>query len=137
MEDALSQPQKYLRVVSQLATSGALGVALLLGAAPPAAAAPEPLDRQPASAERERVSERLSAIREAVSALAAEQQTAEPLGGLRLAWHNWGNRGWRHPWANWGGGHPWGNHGYRPWNNWNNWSNGWNNWRNGWGNWRR
>lgn len=135
-EVALSLPQKNLKLLLELATSGTVGLALLLGAAPPATAAPEPTSA-PAAAQRERVSERLAAIREAVSEITgAEAQTPDSLGQLRLAWHNWGNGGWHRPWGNWGWARPWGNYGYRPWNNWNNWRNGWNNWRNGWGNWR-
>ncbi len=120
-------PQKYLKVVAELATSGAIGAALLLGAAAPAAADQEPTARQPASARGERVSERLAAIREAVSAIAGTDATASDR--LRLAWHNWGN-GWG---RGWGWGSPWGNFGFGvPWNNWHN---GWNNWRNFWRNW--
>jgi rSAM-associated Gly-rich repeat protein len=120
----------------ELIGSGAVGVALLLGAAPSANAAQNPPDRQPTIADAARVSERLATIREAVSEAArtAEQERASgALDGLRLAWHNWGNGVWRQPWANWGWGTPWGNV-YRPWNNWNNWRNGWNNWRNRWAN---
>jgi hypothetical protein len=39
MEELLSLRQKYLNVVSKLATPGALGVAVLLGTAAPAARA--------------------------------------------------------------------------------------------------
>jgi rSAM-associated Gly-rich repeat protein len=131
-EEALSLP-KYLKVVSELVTPGAMGMALLLGLSLPAVAAREPAEAQAPGAQGERVSERLAAIREAVSAIAGtETQTSDSIGERRLAWHNWGN--------GWGGGGGWG----RPWgdfnfglpsNNWNNWRNGWNNWRNGWGNW--
>jgi rSAM-associated Gly-rich repeat protein len=134
-EEPLSLPQRYLKVVSELVTPGAVGVALLLGSAAPAAASQDSASQQSARAPEERVSERLAAIREAVSAVSGpETQTEERAGDRRLAWHNgWGNGGlglgfgWGSPWANFNMG--------QPWNNWNNWRNGWNNWRNGWGNW--
>ncbi|HVB18327.1 MAG TPA: hypothetical protein VNF04_17485 [Stellaceae bacterium] len=133
MEEALSLPQKYLKVVSELAASGAIGTALLLGSALPAAADQEPANQPPAATQSARVSERLAAIRAAVSAVAAaETQLPDH---LRLAWGNW------HNWGGGGGfgfgfGRPWGNFGFGlPWNNWNNWRNGWNNWRNFWHNW--
>jgi hypothetical protein len=131
MEEALSLPQKYLKVVSELVASGAVGAVLLLGAAPQAAADQEPAARQPASAPGGRVSERLAAIRAAVSAVSgAERQAPADLGARRLAWGNWHN-GW-----GFGFGAPWGNFGFGlPWNNWNNWRNGWHNWHNWWHNW--
>jgi rSAM-associated Gly-rich repeat protein len=131
-EGALSR--KGLKIVLEAASSSAVGLALLLGAAPPAEAARQSA-AQPSNARQPLVSERLAAIREAVSEIAeAETAVADPVNNLRLAWGNWGNAGWGRPWSNWGWGHPWGNH-YRPWNNWNNWRNGWNNWRNHWRNW--
>ena len=128
MEELLSLRQKYLGIVSQLMTPGAIGMAVLIGAAAPGAASQEPAS-QPAQGER--VSERLAAIRDAVSSVAgAQAQPGDPVGGSRLAWGNWGNGG------GWGWGRPWGNFSFGvPWSNWNNWRNGWNNWRNGWGNW--
>jgi rSAM-associated Gly-rich repeat protein len=128
----LSLPQKYLKVVSELATPGAVGVALLLGSAASSAASQDPAGQQPTPAQEERVSERLAAIREAVSAVSGPQtQTEGRAGDQRLAWHNgWGNG------FGFGFGNPWGNFNFgQPWNNWHNWRNGWNNWRNGWGNW--
>jgi rSAM-associated Gly-rich repeat protein len=126
MEEALSLRLKYREIVSKLMTPGAIGMAVLLGSAAPVAANPEPA-AQPQSAQGERVSERLAAIREAVSAVTdASGATADTAVEHRLAWGNWG----------FGIGVPWGNFGYGgPWNNWNNWRNGWHNWRNGWGNW--
>lgn len=131
----MSLPQKSLKAILELAASGAVGVALLLGAAPSATAAQAPADQVSDAAQSRRVSERLAAIREAVSEFSkAEAAQADGI-GQRFAWHNWGNGGWRHPWGNAGWGRPWGNYGYgyRPWNN---WRNGWNNWRNAWGNYR-
>jgi hypothetical protein len=124
----LSLRQKYLDIVSRVMTPGAVGMAVLLGAAAPGAASKEPAG--PAAAPAEPVSERLAAIREAVSAVSESQPPAEDTGGFRLAWHNWGNGGF-----GFGLGAPWANFGFgAPWNNWNNWRN-WSNWRNLWGNW--
>lgn len=108
---------KYQTVLTQLAPAGAVGVSLALGAAAPAVASEPPTNTQPSIVDKEKVSERLAAIRDAVSALADEKTAAAKAEG-RLAWGNWG----------WGGG--WG-YGYSPWNNWHNWRN-WGNW---WRNW--
>ena len=128
----MSLRQKYLKIVSELAASGAIGAAVLLGAAPPALANAEPSATQPGSADNERVSERLAAIRDAVSVVAGSPaQQPEDIGALRLAWGNW----WRN--GGWGGGwgRPWGGYGYGYGAPWGNWRNGWNNWRNFWHNW--
>jgi hypothetical protein len=129
----LSLRQKYLGIVSKLMTPGAIGMAVLLGSAAPGAASQDPAGPL---APGERVSERLAAIRDAVSAVSgAEARPAEAAAERRLAWHNWGNGGWGGG-GGFGFGRPWGNFSFGvPWNNWNNWRNGWNNWRNGWGNW--
>jgi rSAM-associated Gly-rich repeat protein len=134
MEEPLSLRQKYLNVVSKLATPGAIGMAVLLGSAAPGAASQEPAGRLPTSAQGDRVSERLAAIREAVSEVSGGQaRAADALGEQRLAWGNWGNGGGG---FGFGFGRPWGNFNFGvPWNNWNNWRNGWHNWRNRWGNW--
>jgi hypothetical protein len=131
-EVPLSLRQKYLNVVSKLATPGAVGMAVLLGSTAPGAASQEPVGLEPAAAQGERVSERLAAIREAVSAVAGATEEAGTVGERRLAWGNWWGGGGGYGW-----GRPWGGYGYygSPWSNWNNWRNGWNNWRNGWGNW--
>ena len=128
----MSLRQKYLNVVSKLATPGAVGMAVLLGSAAPGAASQEPSNQGQPSATGERVSERLAAIREAVSEVAGGQTRAgDAASGQRLAWGNWGNGGF-----GFGIGRPWANFNFGvPWNNWNNWRNGWHNWRNGWGNW--
>jgi rSAM-associated Gly-rich repeat protein len=129
MEEVLSLRQKYREIVSKLMTPGAIGMAVLLGSVAPGAASQEPAGRQASPAQGERVSERLAAIREAVSAVGgAPMQTTDAPGEQRLAWGNWG--------GGYGFGLPWANFGYGgPWNKWNNWHNGWNNWHNGWGNW--
>jgi hypothetical protein len=128
----LSLRQKYLDVVSRLVTPGAVGVAVLLGSAVPSAASQDALTTVRSG---EGVSERLAAIREAVSAVASETGEASgAAGGRKLAWGNWRNGGG----FGFGFGSPWGNFGFGggpPWHNWNNWRNGWHNWGNGWGNW--
>ena len=127
----MSLARKYLNVVSYLVSPGTIGMAVLLGSTVAAPAAQHPATAQNTGAPEQRVSERLAAIREAVSAVSgAETETSPPSGEQRLAWHNWGNGG------GWGWGRPWANFNFgQPWNNWNNWRNGWHNWRNGWGNW--
>jgi rSAM-associated Gly-rich repeat protein len=132
MEEVLALRQKYREIVSKLMTPGAIGMAVLLGSTAPGAAS-----QQPSPAKGERVSERLAAIRDAVSAVSgAPAQAGDTAGEQRLAWGNWHNGGWGG--GGWGGG-GWGGGGYgygipyvAPWGN---WRNGWNNWRNGWGNW--
>jgi hypothetical protein len=115
----LSLPQKYLKAVAHLATSGALGAALLLGSAAPSTANQEPAVPPPVAAQAAAgVAERLAAIRDAVSTVIGSQAPEQ-----RLAWGNWWrNGGWWHP-GGWGNGGPWGN-----------WRNGWPNWRNFWHN---
>ena len=121
----MSVRHKYLAIVSRLMTPGAVGMAVLLGAAAPSSASQDPAG--PVATSADRISERLAAIREAVSAVS---EAPRPPAERRLAWHNWGNGGF-----GFGLGAPWANFGFgAPWNNWNNWHN-WNNWRNGWGNW--
>jgi hypothetical protein len=106
----LSSRRKYLTALSYLAPLGAAGMSLALGAAPAAANA-TPTGREPSLAGREGMSERLAAVRDAISTLDGDRAAAAQTDG-RLAWGNWG----------FGGG----------WPNWNNWRN----WRN-WGNWFR
>jgi rSAM-associated Gly-rich repeat protein len=105
---------------------------VLLGSAASGAASQQPAPTAPSAPQGDRVSERLAAIREAVSAVAGgPTDPADAASEQRLAWGNWHNGG-----GGFGFGSPWGNFGFGvPWNNWNNWRNGWHNWRNGWGNW--
>jgi hypothetical protein len=111
----MSLRQKYLRILAAIVPAGAVGVSVLLGATAPGAAREHP-DVQKAAPET--VSERLAAIREAVSAL--DHQAGAPAGGDRqLAWGNW--------WRNWGGRH-WGWPNWHNWPNWRNWGNWWHNW---------
>jgi hypothetical protein len=119
-EEILSLRQKYQTVLTQLAPIGAVGVSLALGAAAPAAASEPPAGGQPPATVKEGVSERLAAVRDAVSAFDQLRADAAKAEG-RLAWGNWG--------IGWG----WGGYGYQfpNWNNWHDWHN-WNNW---WRNW--
>ena len=118
----MSLRHKYQTILTQLAPVGVVGVSLALGAAAPAVASEHPAGDQPSVAEKEKVSERLAAVRDAVSTL-AETETAAAKAEGRLAWGNWG----------WGGGYGgWGyGYGYNPWNNWHNWRN-WGNWFHNW-----
>ena len=119
----MSLQGKYVRILSAMAPVGAAGVSLLLGSTTPVTASPEPAGSQPPAAQAARISERLAAIRDAVSTVTGRDagQTGQDISKLRLAWGNWWrNGGWR-PWG-WG------------WPNWNNWHN-WNNWPNWWRNW--
>jgi hypothetical protein len=123
----MSTHEKYLKILSAIIPAGAFGASLLLGSTAPSAANDPSLALQPSASDQVRVSERLAAIREAVSAVAQPETGAKPgEGNLQLAWGNfWNNFGWRgrRGWgANWG----------RPWNNWRNGPVRWNNW---WRNW--
>ena len=127
-EEPLSLRQKYLKILSGLVPAGAIGMSLALGSTMPAAASNEPASAQPAG-RGDRVSERLAAIRDAVSQLAPTDPTkTKP--EQRLAFVNFRNGGFGigipGPFVS-----PWGN----GWNNWGNGWNNWGNWRNGWGNW--
>lgn len=116
----MSLRQNYVAILSRLLPAGALGASILLGATASGNARQNPAAQQPSA-----VSERLAAIREAVSAVAEPNgKAAAPAdGNLQLAWGNWWhNGGWYRPWGGWG------------WPNWNNWRN-WNNWHNWWNNW--
>ena len=112
---------------------GAVGMSLLLGSTTPSVANEHPTASQPSAPDKDRLSERLAAIREAVSAVVAEPggAPAKPDNRNRqLAWGNWWGGGWGY--RPWGGYNPYG-YGYG-WPNWNNWHN-WNNWNNFWRNW--
>ena len=106
---------RYLRILSGMVPAGALGVSLLLASAAPCDANNDPSNSLPSALRG--VSERLAAIREAVSELGALTIGASE-SEQQLAWGNW----WRN-----GGWHNGG------WGNWRNgWHNGWPNW---WHNW--
>jgi hypothetical protein len=112
----LSLRLKYQTILSKLAPAGAVGVSLALGAAAPAVASEPPTAAPPSVVEKEKVSERLAAVRDAVTELAGLSTDVGKNAG-RLAWWNGG----------WGGGY---GYGY-PWNNWHNWRN-WGNWFRNW-----
>jgi hypothetical protein len=117
--------RKYFNILSGIVPAGALGVSVLLGSTLPSAANEHPTGLQPSAKDAVGVSERLAAIRDAMSAVTdPEGSAARPADGNRqLAWGNWWNNfGWYRPWGGWG------------WPNWNNWRN-WNNWNNWWRNW--
>jgi hypothetical protein len=115
----MSLRQRYLRVLSQIMPAGAVGVSLLLGGAAPGDAAQHPADSRLSAADRSPVAERLAAIRQAVSDIAADAVTSRP-SEQQLAWGNWWrNGGWRNGgWGNWRNG------------GWHNgaWGNWWHNW---------
>ena len=115
----MSLRQKYLGVLAELIPAGIVGASMLLGSAASSSASEHPPGLQPRASAA--VSERLAAIRDAVSALAQEDTT---LGkdNLHLAWGNlWRNWGWGRPWR-------WGWPNWPNWRNWNNWPNWWRNW---------
>jgi hypothetical protein len=109
MEEPLSPRQKYLGILKNLAPAGAVGVSLMLGAAAPAAASTQPADAQPSSLENQNVSERLAAVRAAVSAVGNEQVGLDGDGRVAWWWRNFGFGGWPN------------------WPNWRNWGNWWRN----------
>lgn len=130
-EDALSLHDKYLKILSALAPSGAAGVSILLASTVPGVASAPPASADPAATPAPRVAERLDAIRGAMSEVMSGpgvEATVNVDGDRKLAWFNggWGNGGvgifLGPPWSNW-----------HDWNNWHNWGNGWHN--GGWGNW--
>src|SRR5262249_4954831 len=115
--------QRYFKILSVLVPAGAVGVSVLLGSTAPSSANQSPADLPYAASNS--VSERLAAIRAAVSALAERDRAGVKSGDgePQLAWGNWWrNGGWYRPWRGWG------------WPNWPNWRN-WNNWPNWWRNW--
>lgn len=112
----MSPKQRYLTILSRIIPAGAVGVSVLLGSTPPISANEHPAGLQPSASEP--VSERLAAIRKAVSQLA--EKAAGPADGERqLAWGNW--------WRNWGW-RRWGWPNWPNWHNWRNWGNWWRNW---------
>ena len=120
----MSLRQKYVKILSGMLPAGAVGMSLLLGSTTPSVANKHPTASQPSA------SERLAAIREAVSAVAELDGTAgkPDYRNRQLAWGNWWGGGWGY--RPWGGYYPYG----YGWPNWNNWHN-WNNWNNFWHNW--
>jgi len=111
--------QRYLKVMSSIVPMGAVGACLWLGSVLPTVAAERPVTRNSP------VSERLTAIREAVFVVVAPAEISKQDNrNFHLTWGNrWNNWGWRG--RGWGWGRP----------RWNNWRNGWPNWNNVWRNW--
>jgi rSAM-associated Gly-rich repeat protein len=124
--------RKYLKILSALLPAGAVGASLLLGSAGTATAKQESDRLQPRTTSGERVSDRLAAIRGAVSEFVGGHGPAEN-DSQQLAW--WGN------WRNGGGYGVWRNGGWRNggWlsGGWRNGGAGWRNggWPNYWRNW--
>jgi hypothetical protein len=89
----MSVQGRYLKILSKIIPAGAVGASLLLGSAAPGEA--KLTDAQPSASVTLPVSERLGAIREAVSAIAPiTDANSDPGGGAtRLSWHN--------GWLNW------------------------------------
>jgi hypothetical protein len=109
----LSRRQQYLTTLVRLTPLSAIGVSLALGGAVPAAASEPPDGRQPNASAKEGISERLAAVRDAVSAIADDKAASAKAEG-RLAWGNWG---FGYGWPNWNN-----------WHNWRNWGNFFRNW---------
>ena len=83
----------YLKILSKIIPAGAVGASLLLGSATPSQASLT--DAQPSASDTLRVSERLGAIRDAVSDIMIGANI-DPGGGERqLTWNN--------VWSNWFG----------------------------------
>jgi rSAM-associated Gly-rich repeat protein len=118
--------EKYLKILSGMLPAGAVGVSLMLGSAAPAAADQDPARSQPPAAEPSGVSDRLAAIRDAVSSIDYPKASQA---GEQVAWWAWrnGGGGWRNGGAAWGNG-GWRNGGWRN-GGWRNgpWSNFWRN----------
>ena len=96
--DLLSLRKKYRRILSAIVPAGVAGVSLLLGTTMPSSGADHPAGLQPSAAGEAGISERLAAIREAVSEAAEAQGEATHPSDRdpHLAWGNW--------WNNWGCG---------------------------------
>jgi len=123
----MSARLRYLKLVSALLPAGVLGMSAALASAP-AKASTFPTEPAPETA-RDGTAQRLQAIRDAVTAVGAEEgligKSSHP--DIRLAWWlNSNGRGWGN------GGRGWGNGGGPVWGNggWHNWGNGGRFWRN-------
>ena len=133
----MSAGHRYRKILAALLPAGALGMSIVLGSTGAQAAREIPAGSQASLAPPAPVSERLGAIRDAVSDVVRSEGRVPLEGTERLAWGNiginiplpfpfWSNGGWRNGgWRNGG----WGNGGWH--NGWHNWGNGWHNgWRN-------
>jgi len=81
--ELMSLRLKYLDILSGMLPAGALGVSLLLGSTGPCGASEHPMNSLPAATQG--VSERLAAIREAVSELGTPTMRSSE-GEQQLAW---------------------------------------------------
>ena len=129
----MSLRHRYLQILAGIVPIGVVGVSLLLGSTAPAAASQDPPQAQPLAAREGRVSERLAAIREAVSDVVEPDGAAITEPRRHLAWWAWrnggggwrnGGGGWRNGGGGWRNGGAWGNGGWRN----GGWSNFWRNW---------
>jgi predicted cobalt transporter CbtA len=77
----MSLCQKYLRILSGILPAGAVGVSVFLGSTTTSLAKEHSESSQSAAAAT--VAERLSAIREAVSAVVEQGESAKPADGFR------------------------------------------------------
>ena len=83
----MSPHEKYLKILAAIMPAGVLGASLLLGSTAPSVANEHPAGSQPSASDQVRVSERLAAIREALSSVAQPGIGATPGdGNLQLAW---------------------------------------------------
>jgi rSAM-associated Gly-rich repeat protein len=131
----VSLRQKYLKILSSIVPVGAVGASLLLGSVASATAKPDPARLQPRAYDEARVSDRLAAIRQAVSEVAGSGGDSTKNGQQLAWWGNWRNGGWGGGgWRNggWGwrnGGWGWRNGGWGAggWRN-GGWPNFWRNW---------
>jgi len=91
----MSLQQRYLKTLAKLLPAGALGISLALGASLSASASEETAGQQSPVIDKGKVSERLSAIRNVVSALAgpatdlAKAEDRLAWGNIWNNWHNW------------------------------------------------
>jgi hypothetical protein len=83
---AMSVQARYLKVLSKIIPAGAVSASLLLGSATPSEASLT--DAQPSASASIRVSERLGAIREAVSEIMIGANIAPGGGETHLSWNN-------------------------------------------------
>ena len=120
----MSLQKKYLEIVALLAPVGAVGAPLVFGSATLAGESEDAVSIERPAIPSERVSERLAAIRDAVSAVEAAGQPNATTPPYRLAqavapflqgphWNNAFRPGASPNWGNWG--------------NYGQWGNGWNN----------
>jgi rSAM-associated Gly-rich repeat protein len=123
-----------IKTLSALLPVGVMGMSVALASTTPAET-----PATPASGGETQVASRLASIRDAVSAVSAEEQARD--GNVQTAWWanwhgggirfgGWRNGGWHNGgWGNGGGG--WANGWPNGWHNWGNgWHNGWHNWHN-------